>query len=218
MEKFIYKEGLPLPRNNIVGGLMNFNTPYSNPNNTNPVPERYDYSYLDPSAPSSPYFTSLIQPSDSYAVTGQDGSDEDHTGHLEAITDDILSKGASDPLSHFFTAKKRFLSKSVEDILGLIYEREEIKYDNLQKTDYDSCQLKTRLFEIDSWRAGINPQLDKTRGQIDRELMTLEREKRFENVACWRDTTRLKGELREALREFNQEKRKEGLLRNPGVG
>ena len=104
----------------------------------------------------------------------------------------------------------------MEDVLGLIYEREEIKSNNIRTIDYDSCRTKARLFEIGSWQTGADPQLDKTRGNIERELLGFEREKRFEEVACWRDMTRLKSELREVLREFDGEKRKEALLEGDG--
>ena len=57
-----------------------------------------------------------------------------------------------------------------------------------------------------------DPQAEKIRVQIEREMTSLEREKRFEEVACWRDTTRLRGDLREALRELGQEERKSALL------
>ena len=167
-------------------------------------------AYFDTTV-SLPYLSLLSQPSDSYAGKPY-SSCTAPLGHLEAITDDILPRDNSDPLGPFFAAKRGFLAGSVADILSLIYEREQLKYDNLRKIDYDSAKQKTRLFEIDSWRTGANPQIDKTRAQIDRELLSFEREKRFEDVACWRDITRLRGELREAVREFSQEKRKESLL------
>lgn len=201
---------LLLPRSNISGGIMNLNTQYPNSSSMNAPAPRYDYSHLDSAAPSLSYLSLLPQPSDSYA--GPNTAEPPYAGPLEAITHDILTKGTSDPLDHFFTGKRQFLAKSIEEVLGLIYEREQIKYDNIRKADYDSSKLKTRLFAIDSWRTGVDPQLDRTRSQIDGELMGLEREKRLEEVACWRDITRLKSELRETLQEFNQEKRREALL------
>jgi hypothetical protein len=164
--------------------------------------------YPDPFSPASlPYLSFSPSFSQSYAA------DEDAAlSHLDAITDSITTGASKDPLAPFFHGQKAFAAKTVEDILGLVYEREQLKTANLRCIDYDSCYLKTRLFEIDSWRTGIDPQLDKTRGSIERDLLGLEREKRFEEVACWRDTTRLRTDLREALKEFQQEKNKESLL------
>jgi hypothetical protein len=71
------------------------------------------------------------------------------------------------------------------------------------------------LFEIDNLRAGLNPQIERVRQNIVKELHILESDKRRETVECWRDITRLKGELREVMREFGQEKRKAALLGSP---
>jgi hypothetical protein len=168
--------------------------------------------YHDPSNASSlSYLWFFPRPSDSYAADGPAHEDAP-LGHIDAITDDITAQAAKDPLAPFFNGQKAFLGKSVQDIVGLIYEREGLKCDNIRRIDYDAGQLKSKLFEIDSWRTGANPQIDKTRAQLDRDLLACEREKRFEEVACWRDTTRLKSELRETLGEFQREKRKESLL------
>ena len=77
---------------------------------------------------------------------------------------------------------------------------------------WNTHQIKSRLFEIDSWRLGLNPQMERVRFQVEQELAGLEGEKRKEHVECWRDVTRLKGDLRDALREFGQEQRKTDLL------
>jgi hypothetical protein len=190
---------------------MKFQTPYSNDYAT-PAYEAAQ-RHQDPfSATSLSYLSFLPQPSDSYALNGPMNED-DGFSHLDAITDDITEQASKDPLAPFFNGQKAFLGKSVQDILGLIYERETLKYNNLRGIDYDSGQLKSKLFEIDSWRTGVNPQIDKTRAQIDRDLFAFEHEKRFEEVACWRDTTRLRTELRETLGEFQREKRKQTLLK-----
>jgi hypothetical protein len=47
---------------------------------------------------------------------------------------------------------------------------------------------------------------------VEHEIRALEGEKRKEEVECFRDTTRLKTELREAMREFSQEQRKASLM------
>jgi len=161
------------------------------------------YSYF--SQVSTPFSSG---PNQSY--TDQDHEEAD-TGVLEAITDEFIS-GSSNALDRILTGKKQFAAKTTQEILGLIYQREEIRYDHARAIDYESMQLKEKLFETGTWQTGLNPQLDKTRGQLQRELGGLERERRMEEVACWRDTTRLRENLREALRDFDQEKRKEQLI------
>ena len=72
--------------------------------------------------------------------------------------------------------------------------------------------MHSRLFPLYQFHVGLNPNVDRMRSNIDKELIGLEREKRMEEVACWRDISRLRGELREIMGEYAQEKRKDGLL------
>ena len=193
---------------------MNFRTPYLNW--MEPELNRYLYSAHGPraylnTAFSFPYLALFSQPSDS-SLWSEPYSSKGAVSPLETITDGFVPKTLHDPLEPFFTARGQFWAKSVDDILGLISERERLKYENMHKIDYESCQIKTRLFELDHWRRGFDPRLERTRVQIERELSALEREKRFEEVACWRDVTRLRSELREAVREYGLEKRKQALL------
>lgn len=99
-----------------------------------------------------------------------------------------------DPLREYLEGKKRFLSRGIEDVLGLIQERVKIKYDLLRQIDYDSCKMQSRLFALYHFQLGLNPNVDRMRSNIDKEQVGLEREKRMEEVACWRDLSRLRGE------------------------
>ena len=126
---------------------------------------------------------------------------------LDALTHDITAGPTTDPIDTLFSAKRTFAARSVEDILSSLYERETLKYDNLRDIDYQSATLRSRLFELQRWRLGLNPQMERVRFQVEQELASLEGEKRKEHVECWRDVTRLKGDLRDALREFGQQKR-----------
>ena len=185
---------------------MEFRNAYSQPQSSPDTSSYYSREFSNPN--SSVLFSSPSSPSQSYAESGHEQIDN---GVLEALTDGLVSS-SSNSLEQFLSGKKRFAAKSVEEMLGLIYEREQIKDEMVRKIDLESAALKERLWETGDWRTGVNPQLDKTRGQIEGELMGLEREKRMEEVACWRDIVRIKGDLREALRDFDQEKRKEILI------
>lgn len=118
-----------------------------------------------------------------------------------------------DPIDSFFKGKTIFQAKCVEDIVGLIDEREQLRESIHKRIDYDYCGVKTRLHALEDFHDGLNPNTDKMKTNIYRELGALEKEKRMEDVACWRDVTRLKGDLRDALRELDQEKRKYDLLK-----
>lgn len=135
-----------------------------------------------------------------------------HNTHLDAITDGILQEKQPDPLSDFFGAKKASLGNKVTGILSMIYEREEIAQEHSRKIDYESCAVKSKLFQVDDWVPGINRNVDKIRETTERELLGLEREKRMEQVACWRDVSRLRMELSETMQEWYREKQKDRLF------
>ena len=164
------------------------------------------------------YVPSLtVSSSDSYAPLSPYTPCGGLETHVDAITQDLTTPKQNDPINAFFRGKQLFLGKSVEDIVGLIYERETIKYESFRAMDYQASQNKTKLFELDNLRFGLDPQFERVRQNIVKELNVLESEKRREEVECWRDITRLKGELREVMREFGQEKRKSALLQyTPG--
>ncbi len=124
--------------------------------------------------------------------------------------------GSGDPLDLFLGRKREFLVKSVEEILSLIDNREKLKYENLRRIDYDSCKVRTSILQISSWEVGADPQLEKVRMGLEGEALGLEREKRAEEVACWRDTTRLKEGLREVVERLWQDRRREDLLSGSG--
>ena len=163
-----------------------------------------------------PYVPSLTVPaSDIYAPLPPYSPLGSLETHVDAMTREFTVPPQQDYMAAFFGGKQAFLGKSVEDIVGLIYERETMNYDSFRAMDYQAAGIKTKLFEIDNLRAGLNPQIERVRQNIVKELHILESDKRRETVECWRDITRLKGELREVMREFGQEKRKAALLGSP---
>ena len=181
---------------------MEFNTTYS----TTPIHLPAAYSLESYSFPRYPPSTdSIPNPSHSAAVL-------DASTPLDAIADEVTSSLPQSFLDGFLQRKKRFAAKSVEEILGLIYERESLREEITYAINYQQCHLKTQLLETPDWLTGVNPQLDKTRGQLEGQIVGLDQEKRREDIACWRDVVRLKSELREALRDFDQEYHKTNLI------
>ena len=172
---------------------------------------RADFQRADPLLNSS-YFSSLID--GSYAIQSSDQVDSGQVTHLDVLTENLMHESNGDPLERFFRGKKVFLAKSVEDILGLIYEREYLRDENIRKIDYESSKSRIKLFGLDQWPSGIgfNPDIDKLRLNIEQDLTALEKEKRMEEIICWRDVCRLKTDLRQVMGEVSQEKRREGLI------
>ncbi len=132
--------------------------------------------------------------------------------HLDAITEDVLRERPSTWPEDIFASRRTFLRKSIEETLGHVYERERIKYDHLERIDYESCSVSSKLMEIEDWHPGLNPNVDKVRSNAERELANFEREKRMEETACWGDITRLQSDLRELMREWTQEQQRSYLI------
>lgn len=117
-----------------------------------------------------------------------------------------------DPLAQFLSGKREFLTKSLEEIVALIREREQIRDINIYQIDKDICKTRTQMFNLPWRRYEINFDLGKIHQTLQKQVVALNREKRLEEIACWRDVTRLKSDLRESLEELAQEKRKQSLL------
>ena len=160
------------------------------------------------SIPYNPYHhSSFSSPAASDSYVPPAGDDV-----LEALTHNITTPPPGDSIDAFFTSKRTFAARSVEDILTSLYQRETLKYDNLRQLDYEEAALKTRLHELEAWHTGMNPQMERVKIGLEHELHALAGETRREHVECWRDVTRLKTDLRDALREFGQQKRTADLL------
>ena len=189
------------------------------PAQSKPYFDWYTFSSLyTPPINSTRRSTSYNFPSSStYAFTPSDSAapytpSAGGSTHLDAITDCLAVKPSQDPLDSFFSAKRVFLGKSVEDILGSIYERVTLKYENLDQLKYQSTRLGSRLLQLNSCNWGMNPQIERVRIGLEHEILATDTEKRNEEVECWKNVTRLKTELRETLREFSQEKQKSALI------
>ena len=131
------------------------------------------------------------------------------------LEDDTLPRRpqvSDDPLESLLENKQVILLKSIQDVVGLLYERERIKYDHLKLIDLESCETKTRVFDLERWPVGSSPPVDGLRANREQKLTTFEREKRTEEVACWRDVLRLKSELRDFVKELWRERQRQGLF------
>jgi len=143
-------------------------------------------------------------------------SDETEPKDLEGLSDGLSLAKWTDPLGAFLGAKKEFLGKSIADLLREIEVREKMRDDHLHQIDYESCSFQTRIYELDFWQRGMNPIADRVRTSLEKEMSGLEKEKRMEEISCWRDVSHLKTDLREVMQEWAMEKRKDLLLSEGG--
>jgi hypothetical protein len=117
-----------------------------------------------------------------------------------------------DPLARFISGKRKFLNKSLDDILNLIKKREKIKDRNSLEIDHEICQIHTSMLNHPKNKYAIDMAKLKSFDALQQQVNALYNAKRVEEISCWRDVTRLKSDLRESINELEQEKRKQSLL------
>ena len=183
----------------------------------NPKPELLSYGALPPYlARSYSYASPLVS---APAGSGSSVLPEQEAGHtlgpLDAVVDTFTRPEPADPGAWFLQSRGRSLARGIEGVLGAIYERERLKDQNLAGIDADMAEVKEKLARLSVWYLSQNPQVDRVRANMEREVLGLEREKRFEAVACWRDVVRLRAELYESLGHFEREEAKAALLGSP---
>jgi len=100
---------------------------------------------------------------------------------------------------------------AVNSLHGLAYERFRIRERNLAQIDYDICHAVTLIHEL---QAGAQGEAERQKQTLDMALFGLEKEKRMEDVSCWRDVSRVQEEFVTALADYAGAARRERLFRN----
>ena len=118
-----------------------------------------------------------------------------------------------DPLESFLSAKRQILARSAVDVVELIYDREQLHREQIGQIELEECRVGTGLLEIEGWPVGNDPNIDRRRESLETHLLSLGRERRAQEVATWRDTTRLRSDLRTILGELESEARKWSFLK-----
>ena len=136
-------------------------------------------------------------------------SDNNSKNPEDKTLDNLLKR---DPLAKFLSGKRKFLNKSLDDILNRIKEREKIKNRNVLEIDQEICQIHTSMLSHPKNKYAIDMSLLKSYSTFQQQVNALDHAKRAEEISCWRDVTRLKSDLRDSIKELEQEKRKQSLL------
>ena len=124
--------------------------------------------------------------------------------------DSIVTHG--DPIDRFLDSKREVLLNSSKGILEQIYERLSIRDSNLYEIGGRICRANSVLDQLDVFELGALPVIDKRKSFFEKELITFEQEKRFEQVACWRDVSRLQGQLLELKQQIDSQANRQKLI------
>jgi|GEM_PF-1771754 len=181
---------------------------YLNPYVQIPLADRY-YSDL-----SLTKFTSIsVSLGGPYGLNLQDdyllGSDPEPSRQSSDL-DSIVK--ANDHIDRFLDSKKEVLLNAANGILEQIYERLSIRDSNLYEIDQRIGRADSILDQLDVFELGALPVIDKRKAFIEKELITFEQEKRFEQVACWRDVSRLQGQLLELKQQIDSQSNRQKLI------
>ena len=121
----------------------------------------------------------------------------------------------TDPLEAFTRGKILILENIIGEVLKEIEKRELLMETALDTISNQECQLKTALMAVAPW--GDSPSTlgdPRRRAALEKEIASLEAEKRSEETAAWKDIAGLKKELREVFREYLEERRKQQVMQN----
>ena len=92
------------------------------------------------------------------------------------------------------------LQDTIKQLEGQIEKRKEIRDYNMQRILLDSCYTGTELLNLPLRH--FDPIISKQRTTLEQQLAKLEKEKRDENTALWKDVQLLYKDLSEAKREY----------------
>lgn len=113
----------------------------------------------------------------------------------------------SDPLTAFTQGKVRILGQTIDQIVTDIEERQVLGDRLTHEIDLRMTDLKEPLYQVAPF--GSSPVTvgdPRRRAAIEKALLSLETERRREEVGTWKDISGLKRELRDVVREYEEEK------------
>ena len=179
-----------------------------NPYVRTPFADRY---YSDLSSAKTPSFSSF--PGNPYGLSFQDDylleADPEPSNKRSGL-DSIVKR--SDPIDRFLDSKREVLLNSATSILEQIYERLTLRDNNLYEINQRISRADSILDQLDVFELGALPVIDKRKAIIEKELITFEQEGRFEKVACWRDVSRLQGQLLELKQQIDSQSNRQKLI------
>jgi len=107
--------------------------------------------------------------------------------------------------------KLRFQKASLDQIIGLIEEREKAKQNNLASIESEAVKIQGDLFLYKCIVYPIFPD-HKRKSNLERAISELENRRRQEEISCWKDTLKLWLQLLEVIAEYKATLRKARVL------
>lgn len=107
--------------------------------------------------------------------------------------------------------KIRFQKATLDQISGLIQEREKARQNNLASIESESIKIQSDLFLYKCIVYPVSPD-HKRKSNLERAISELENRRRQEQISCWKDTLKLWLQLLEVIAEHKATLRKAQIL------
>jgi hypothetical protein len=135
---------------------------------------------------------------------------------LEVIASNPEPRQKISILEDMFSDKARTLKASVNALLEEIQLREDLNVSHFGKIDGEVRRLHSELMNLenisDCYPGDLTRDLSEAKVKIKANVLELEREKRSEDLECWRDLMFLKKYLMGSLKEYWELVRRRGML------
>jgi hypothetical protein len=177
------------------------------------------HHYYNSGTPEFPRYVRIQTPYESW-----NSSEEKFPQHLlperylHLISQEQYQEKAYKPeniVDEIFEDKVQGLKATIDSTLAQVEERKELRKKNLLGILQGECKCDTELMQLEErlrYSCAGSPGTDKAKATIQKELLNLERERRFEDVSCWRDLVFLRKELVSALGEYQTAQRRQEML------
>lgn len=112
----------------------------------------------------------------------------------------------------FFSDKIELIKQAITETISEMKIRQELNSVFIQLIDSKINNFLHELRELKHWTLGNNASIEARRIHLEKELLQLEKEKRINNLSCWKDLLWLKKDLREAVSEYKSLMRMKSIL------
>ena len=135
---------------------------------------------------------------------------------LRTAQDQLMRSGYGvDVTERMFSDKLRFSRASLDNLLGMMGERERIRDWNLEAINYTSCKVGSYILQLQPF-GDASCVIDPIRkSNLEKELVQLEQDKRREITGCWKDTVLLAKDAMEGMGKYQNIARNQELLNEP---
>ena len=120
------------------------------------------------------------------------------------------------PVVSFFADKARVLREEIEKINAEADERRRLHSEMKSMIEADLKEVKRLLSEISLYAPGTKHSIDLRRIELEREMLSLRKERRLAEISLWKDLVLLRREMREIVFEYQALKRMAELVENGG--